>query len=160
LLLDATLASSLTQQKDFWRLRESYSEAQRPEGDSIKTDVSVPTQKIPEFIKRADAAVAAINKDARPVPLSHFGDGNVHYNVSQPVGWPKGKFNAEQWKPIANAIHAIVLEFGGSISAEHGVGQMKRDELARIKDPVALDLMRRIKASFDPKGILNPGKVL
>jgi FAD/FMN-containing dehydrogenase len=159
LLLDATVAASLTQQKDFWRLRESYSESQRPEGDSIKTDVSVPTQKIPEFIKRADAAVLAINREARPVPLSHFGDGNVHYNVSQPAGWPRGRF-MEQWKEIAGAVHAIVLEFGGSISAEHGIGQMKRDELARIKDPVALDLMRCIKASFDPKGILNPGKVL
>jgi FAD/FMN-containing dehydrogenase len=159
LLLDATVAASLTQQKDFWRLRESYSESQRPEGDSIKTDVSVPTQKIPEFIKRADAAVLAIHREARPVPLSHFGDGNVHYNVSQPAGWPRGRF-MEQWKEIAGAVHAIVLEFGGSISAEHGIGQMKRDELARIKDPVALDLMRCIKASFDPKGILNPGKVL
>jgi FAD/FMN-containing dehydrogenase len=136
LLLDATVAASLTQQKDFWRLRESYSESQRPEGDSIKTDVSVPTQKIPEFIKRADAAVLAINREARPVPLSHFGDGNVHYNVSQPAGWPRGRF-MEQWKEIAGAVHAIVLEFGGSISAEHGIGQMKRDELARIKDPVA-----------------------
>jgi FAD/FMN-containing dehydrogenase len=159
LLLDATIASSLTQQRDFWRLRESYSESQRPEGDSIKTDVSVPTQKIPEFIKRADAAVFAINKEARPAPLSHFGDGNVHYNISQPAGWPKGKF-MEQWKEISGAVHAIVLEFGGSISAEHGIGIMKRDELARIKDPVALDLMRRIKSTFDPRGILNPGKVL
>ena len=158
-IIDATIASSLGQQKDFWRLRESYSESQRPEGDSIKTDVSVPTQKIPEFIARADAAVAAINKEARPVPLSHFGDGNVHYNISQPAGWPKGRF-LEQWKEISGAVHAIVLELGGSISAEHGIGVMKRDELARVKDPVALDLMRRIKASFDPKGILNPGKVL
>jgi FAD/FMN-containing dehydrogenase len=159
LVIDAAIASSLTQQKDFWRLRESYSEAQRPEGDSIKTDVSVPTQKIPEFIRRADAAVAAINPQARPVPLSHFGDGNVHYNVSQPVGWPRGRF-LEQWDEIAGAVHAIVLSLNGSISAEHGIGQMKREELARVKDPVALELMRRIKAAFDPKGILNPGKVL
>jgi FAD/FMN-containing dehydrogenase len=159
LLVDATIASSLTQQKDFWRLRESYSESQKPEGDSIKTDVSVPTMKVPEFIARADAAVAAINPQARPVPLSHFGDGNVHYNISQPEGWPKGRF-LEQWKEISGAVHAIVLELGGSISAEHGIGVMKRDELARVKDPVALDLMRRIKASFDLKGILNPGKVL
>jgi FAD/FMN-containing dehydrogenase len=93
------------------------------------------------------------------VPLSHFGDGNVHYNISQPAGWPKGSF-LEQWDDISGAVHAIVLELGGSISAEHGIGVMKRDELARVKDPVALDLMRRIKASFDPKGILNPGKVL
>jgi FAD/FMN-containing dehydrogenase len=159
LLIDATIASSMTQQKDFWRLRESYSEAQRPEGDSIKTDVSVPTQRIPEFIARADAAVRAINPRARPVPLSHFGDGNVHYNISQPAGWPRGRF-LEQWKEISGAVHAIVLELNGSISAEHGIGQLKRDELARVKDPAALDLMRRIKASFDPKGILNPGKVL
>jgi FAD/FMN-containing dehydrogenase len=159
LIIDATIASSLTQQKDFWRLRESYSESQRPEGDSIKTDVSVPTQLIPEFIARADAAVARINPEARPVPLSHFGDGNVHYNISQPVGWPKGRF-MEQWKEVSGAVHAIVLDLDGSISAEHGIGVMKRDELARVKDPVALDLMRRIKASFDPKGILNPGKVL
>jgi FAD/FMN-containing dehydrogenase len=159
LLLDAAVASSLTQQRDFWRLRESYSEAQRPEGDSIKADVSVPTRKIPEFIRRADAAIADLCPGARPVPLSHFGDGNVHYNVSQPVGWPKGKF-IEQWDTVTGAVHAIVLDLDGSISAEHGIGQMKRAELARVKDPVALDLMRRIKAAFDPRGILNPGKVL
>jgi FAD/FMN-containing dehydrogenase len=159
LLRDATIAGSLTQQRDFWRLRESYSESQRPEGDSVKTDVSVPTHSIPEFIARADAAVARVCPGARPVPLSHFGDGNVHYNVSQPVGWPKGRF-IERWDAVSGAVHAIVLELGGSISAEHGIGRMKREELARVKDPVALDLMRRIKAALDPKGILNPGKVL
>src|SRR5262249_17145758 len=96
---------------------------------------------------------------ARPVPLSHFGDGNVHYNISQPEGWPKGRF-LEQWKEISGAVHAIVLHLGGSISAEHGIGVMKRAELAQVKSPVEMDLMRRIKTALDAKGILNPGKLL
>jgi FAD/FMN-containing dehydrogenase len=159
LILDAVIASSLMQARDFWRLRESYSEAQKPEGGNIKSDVSVPVAKIPEFITRANAAVERICPGARPVPLAHFGDGNVHYNIAQPVGMAKGAFLA-MWDEVVAVVYAIVLEFGGSISAEHGIGQMKRTALARVKSEVEMDLMRRIKASFDPKGILNPGKLL
>ncbi|MBX9590351.1 MAG: FAD-binding oxidoreductase [Hyphomonadaceae bacterium] len=159
IITDARLAASLTQANDFWRLREGVSEAQKPEGGNIKNDVSVPIAKIPDFIDRANAAVLRICPGARPLPLGHFGDGNVHYNIAQPVGMPRPEFMA-LWKPIVAAVHEIVLDFGGSISAEHGIGQMKRAELAEAKGSVAMDLMRAIKAALDPKGILNPGKVL
>jgi len=159
LVTDAAIASSLSQARDFWRLRESYSEAQKPLGANVKNDVSVPVAAIPEFIARADAAVERICPGARPLPIGHFGDGNIHYNVAQPAGMAKEAFMA-LWDDIVAAVHAVVLEFGGSISAEHGIGQMKRAELAQVKGDVAMDLMRRIKAALDPKGILNPGKVL
>jgi FAD/FMN-containing dehydrogenase len=158
LIADATLGSSLAQARDFWRLRESYSEAQKPEGGNIKNDVSVAVAKIPEFIERAKAAVERICPGARPVPLAHFGDGNVHYNIAQPVGMSREAYLA-LWEPMTQAVQEIVVDLGGSISAEHGIGQMKRADLARVKSPVELDLMRRIKTALDPKGILNPGKV-
>ncbi|MCL4765945.1 MAG: FAD-binding oxidoreductase [Hyphomicrobiaceae bacterium] len=159
LLLDAVLASSLAQARDLWRLRESISEAQKPEGGNIKHDVSVPIARIAEFIARADRIVESICPGARPLPLGHFGDGNVHYNVAQPVGMDKQRF-MELWEPITGAVHALAAEMDGSISAEHGIGRVKRADLERHKSPVELDLMRRIKAAFDPNGILNPGKVL
>ena len=159
LLLDAVLASSLTQAKELWRLRESVSEAQKPEGGNIKHDVSVPIARIAEFIERADRIVESICPGARPLPLGHFGDGNVHYNIAQPIGMEKERF-LELWDKISSEVHALVAEMGGSISAEHGIGRMKRRDLERYKSPVELDLMRRIKAAFDPNGILNPGKVL
>jgi len=159
LIADAAIASSLAQARDFWRLRESYSETQKPLGGNIKNDVSVPVAAIPEFIARADAAVERICPGARPLPISHFGDGNIHYNVAQPAAMAKEAFLA-LWDDIVAAVHEVVLDFGGSISAEHGIGQMKRAELAQVKGDVAMDLMRRIKAALDPKGILNPGKLL
>jgi FAD/FMN-containing dehydrogenase len=159
MILDARLAASLAQANDFWRLREGISEAQKPEGGNIKNDVSVPIARIPEFIARANAAVERLCPGARPLALGHFGDGNVHYNIAQPVGMPKEAFLA-QWKTISAAVYEIVLDFGGSISAEHGIGQMKRADLARAKGDVAMDMMRAIKAALDPNGILNPGKVL
>ncbi len=159
LLIDAAIASSLAQARDFWRLRESYSPAQKPEGGNIKNDISVAVARIPDFIARADAAVERLCPGARPVPLAHFGDGSVHYNIAQPPGMAKAAF-LERWDDLTHAVHAIVLDLGGSISAEHGIGQMKLADLARSKSEVELDLMRRIKAALDPKGILNPGKVL
>ena len=159
LITDARLAASLAQANDFWRLREGVSEAQKPEGGNIKNDVSVPIAKIPEFIARANAAVLRVCPGARPLPLGHFGDGNVHYNIAQPIGMPKAEFMA-LWSDLVGAVHETVLHYGGSISAEHGIGQMKRAELAKAKGDVAMDLMRSIKAALDPKGILNPGKVL
>ena len=159
LVTDAALATSLSQARAFWRLREAISEAQKFEGGSVKNDVSVPIAKIPAFIDRADALIRAVCPEARPLAFGHFGDGNVHYNILQPLEMPTAAF-LELWRPLQDAVNAAVLAFGGSISAEHGIGVMKREALARMKSPVELELMRAIKAAFDPKGILNPGKVL
>jgi D-lactate dehydrogenase (cytochrome) len=159
LVLDAAIADSLEQAKAFWRLREMFGEVQRHEGGSIKHDVSVPIAAVPDFIAEANAAVATLLPGARPVPFGHLGDGNIHYNVSQPVGADRAEFLA-RWNEVNAAVFAVVKKFGGSISAEHGVGIMKRDLLPSVKDPVALDLMRKIKHLLDPNNILNPGKVL
>jgi FAD/FMN-containing dehydrogenase len=159
LIADAAVAGSLAQAESLWRLRESYSPAQKPEGGNIKNDVSVPVARIPELIARADAAVERLCPGARPVPLAHFGDGSVHYNIAQPPDMSKQAFLA-LWDDITHAVQDIAIDLGGSISAEHGIGQMKRADLARVKSDVEMDLMRRIKTSLDPKGILNPGKVL
>jgi FAD/FMN-containing dehydrogenase len=159
LIVDAAIAGSIAQARDFWRLREAVSEAQRPEGASIKHDVSVPVQRIPEFVERANALVEKLCPGVRPLAFGHFGDGNVHYNITQPVGMPREDF-MRRWDDIMGAVHALVVEMGGSISAEHGIGFMKRGELAHFKSDIELELMRKIKAAFDPRGILNPGKVL
>lgn len=156
---DAAIASSLGQAGDFWRLRELLSEVQGHEGGSIKHDVSVPIAAIPEFIERAGNTVTGMIEGARPVPFGHYGDGNIHYNVSQPVGADKEAFIA-RWDEVNEAVHAIVTELSGSISAEHGIGRMKRDLLPGVKSEVELDMMRAIKKTLDPNAILNPGKVL
>ncbi len=156
---DAVIAASGTQANSFWHLRENLSWAQKPEGGSIKHDISVPVAAIPEFIAEANRAVEALIPGARFCTFGHMGDGNLHYNISQPVDADKATFLA-LWHQVNALVHDIVGNFDGSISAEHGIGQLKRDELSRFKDPVALDLMRRIKAAFDPAGIMNPGKVL
>jgi FAD/FMN-containing dehydrogenase len=159
LISDARLAASAAQQAAMWRLREQMSDVQKHEGGSIKHDVSLPLARVPEFLERAAAVVETVCPGARPVPFGHLGDGNVHYNVSQPVGADKAAFLA-LWEPMSEAVHGLVAEMGGSISAEHGIGRMKRDALLRFKDPVALEMMRAIKSALDPNGILNPGKVL
>ena len=156
---DATIADSLEHQKMFWTLREDMSWAQKPEGASIKHDIAVPVGSVPQFIKAADKAVLAIIPDARIVNFGHLGDGNLHYNISQPAGWEVEQFFSFE-PAVHEAVYEQVLVFGGSISAEHGIGQLKRDKLAAIKDPVALSMMKAIKATFDPAGIMNPGKVL
>jgi FAD/FMN-containing dehydrogenase len=159
LVSDAAIASSLAQQDAFWHLRESMSEAQRPEGGSIKHDVSVPISRIPAFLAEADAAVHALMPDARICAFGHLGDGNIHYNISQPVGADKAAFIA-RWREVNAVVHAVVHKHTGSISAEHGVGQLKRDELAASRPAIETELMRRIKQAFDPAGIMNPGKVI
>jgi FAD/FMN-containing dehydrogenase len=156
---EAVLARSLAQARDLWRLRESISEAQKPEGGNIKHDISVPVAGIPAFVACANQVVERLCPGARPLAMGHFGDGNVHYNIAQPPGMDKERFLA-RWPEIARAVHDTVVAMGGSISAEHGIGLMKRAELAHAKSPVEMDLMRRIKAALDPKGILNPGKLL
>jgi FAD/FMN-containing dehydrogenase len=158
-IADAAMATTVSQQRDFWKLREAISQSQKPEGGSIKHDVSVPVAAMPAFIARAGVIVERLCPGARPVPFGHMGDGNVHYNVSQPPGMDKQRF-LDLWEPMNRAVHDLVCELGGSISAEHGIGQLKRDELRRVKSPVELDLQRRIKTALDPNGIMNPGKVL
>ncbi len=158
-VIDTALAASPGQSRDLWKIRECVPGVQKSEGGSIKHDVSVPIASIAEFIGRADVIVDKVCPGARPVPFGHFGDGNVHYNVSQPVDGDKALFLA-RWDEVQEAIHALVHELGGSISAEHGIGRMKREEMARRKSPVEIDLMRQLKRTFDPHGILNPGKVV
>ena len=159
LIEDATIAASLDQTKAFWHLRHVLPEVQKPEGGSIKADVSVPVADVPDFLAEASAAVKAIIPGCRPVPFGHLGDGNVHFNVSQPVGADTAAFLA-RWSELNDAVNKIVLKYGGSISAEHGIGKLKRDSLPKVKDPVALELMRGLKRMLDPNGILNPGKLL
>jgi D-lactate dehydrogenase (cytochrome) len=156
---DAVIAANLSQRSGFWKLRDEMSAAQKPEGGSIKHDVSVPVAAVPDFIAEANAAVIKLIQGARPVPFGHLGDGNIHYNVSQPVGADTADFMA-RWHEVNAVVFAIVLRMGGSISAEHGIGVLKRDELPEVKDKVAIELMRGIKAMLDPVGIMNPGKVL
>jgi FAD/FMN-containing dehydrogenase len=158
-LADGVLAASLAQVADFWRLREMMSEVQLHEGSSIKNDVSVPVADLPEFIRRGMEAVEAVVPGCRPVPFGHYGDGNIHFNISQPEGMDKAAFLA-RWDDVAGAINQLVLEYAGSISAEHGIGYMKRDILPTVKSDVEMDMMRRIKAALDPEGMLNPGKVV
>jgi FAD/FMN-containing dehydrogenase len=156
---DAAVAASEAQAQAFWRMREAVSEVQKHEGGSIKHDVSVPVSSVPRFIEEASAVVTKLVPGARPVPFGHFGDGNIHFNVSQPKDMDRGAFLA-RWTEMADAVHAIALRLGGSISAEHGIGRMKADILGTVKSPLEMDLMRRIKTAFDPHGIMNPGKVL
>ena len=159
LVEDGAIAETLEQSKAFWRIREEVGEVQKKLGGSIKHDVSVPVAAIPAFIEQANSAVIAAVPGARPFPFGHVGDGNIHYNVSQPEGADKAAFMAQEDK-VQDAVFEIVLKHNGSISAEHGIGIAKRDRLPKVKDPVAIELMRTLKATLDPNGILNPGKVL
>jgi D-lactate dehydrogenase (cytochrome) len=159
LIADAAIADSIEQAKMFWRVRELFGEVQRHVGGSIKHDVSVPVAAVPAFIAEANAAVTRLIPGSRPLPFGHLGDGNIHYNVNQPEGADKAAFVA-RWDDVNAVVFEVVARYGGSISAEHGIGVMKRDLLPKVKDPVALDLMRTLKRTLDPKGILNPGKVL
>jgi FAD/FMN-containing dehydrogenase len=158
LIQDATLAQNVAQARALWKVRESISEAQKREGASIKHDISVPVAAIPAFIEQATAAVQAKFPGARPVSFGHMGDGNLHFNFSAPAGGDEA-FLA-QWDEMQLTVHDIVKEFSGSISAEHGIGIMKRDLLPRYKSSEELDAMRALKHAFDPKNILNPGKTV
>jgi FAD/FMN-containing dehydrogenase len=159
IVTDASIAQSETQRQALWAIRELMPESQRHEGGSIKHDVSVPVSHIPAFIAEATLAVHGFMADARVMCFGHMGDGNMHFNVTQPVGMDKQKY-LEQWHALNWVVFDVVLKHGGSISAEHGIGQLKRDDMLRIKSPVELEMMRGLKAMLDPKGIMNPGKVL
>ena len=156
---DAVIASSAAQADALWKLRESLSDAQKFEGGSIKHDVSVPVSKVPAFLAEANRLCEDLMPGLRVCAFGHMGDGNIHYNLSQPVGMDKAAFLGA-WEMFNRVVHDLVASLGGSISAEHGIGVLKREELALYKDPVALDLMAALKAAIDPRGIANPGKVL
>lgn len=159
LVLDAVIAGSLDQRAALWRIRESMSEVQSHEGGSIKHDVSVPIAAVPEVIEQGIRVAEEFIPGIRPVPFGHLGDGNIHFNFTQPVGADKAEYLAK-WDDLNERVHAVVRSHGGSVSAEHGIGRLKKHLLAEVKDPVALEVMRAVKKAIDPKGTLNPGKVL
>lgn len=156
---DGVVAGSLDQARALWRLRESIPEGQTREGASIKHDVSVAVSRVPVFLAEATARIEGAIPGARVCPFGHIGDGNIHFNLSQPDGMDPAVFRAH-WDACNHIVHDVVTGLGGSIAAEHGVGQLKVAELERLKDPVELDLMRQVKAALDPTGIMNPGKVV
>ncbi len=156
---NAAIAESEQQCAALWALRENISEAQRREGPNIKHDIALPVSTIPAFLEDAETALAAALPGVRWVVFGHLGDGNLHYNLAAPEGTPPERFM--QSEPAVNRIvYDLVHAAGGSISAEHGIGQLKRDELKHYKSAVELELMTRIKAALDPRGLMNPGKVL
>ncbi|ARP96858.1 FAD-binding oxidoreductase [Bordetella genomosp. 13] len=159
LCLDAAVSASLAQVQALWKLREEISEAQRADGPHLKHDVSLPIERIPEFMVSAEARVRAVCPDVRPFIFGHFGDGNLHYNLSRPAG-AATDWAAKEGAAITDAVLDEVNRYGGSISAEHGIGQLKRDHFLHSKDPLELRLMRDIKRVLDPAGIMNPGKLL
>jgi len=159
LIADATIAANLKQRADFWKIRHEMSDVQKFEGGSIKHDVSLPVASVPAFLARAVPAVEALVPGCRPVPFGHMGDGNIHFNVTQPVGADKDAFLA-CWEAMNAVVHDIVTEMGGSIAAEHGVGRLKRDLLPGVRSSTELALMHRLKAMLDPAGVLNPGRVI
>ncbi len=159
LVLDATVAASQAQSSKLWHIREAIVEGQRSEGGSIKHDVSVPVARTAEMIAEVSAAVESRLPGIRPVPFGHLGDGNIHFNLTQPVGADRKAYLA-RWHEFNEIVHGIVVGMGGSISAEHGIGRLKRTELAERKSAVEMELMRRIKTAVDPQGIMNPGKVI
>lgn len=159
LIIDAVVAQSLDQELRLVALRESVPEAQKKAGGSIKHDVSVPVSKVADLIEDASAAVLDLIPDARVCAFGHVGDGNVHFNVTQPEGADKQAFLA-QWNPVNAAVYAVVIRLGGSISAEHGIGLLKVHEINDYRDAVEGEMMRFVKQAFDPKGIMNPGKLI
>ena len=156
---DASIAQSESQRADFWRIRDAVVESQKFLGGSIKHDISIGVSRVPDFIRRANASVTALIPGARPVPFGHCGDGNIHYNISQPVDMDLETFMSHR-AAVTRAVYDIVVDMGGSFSAEHGVGQLKLREMARYKQPLEIDMMRRLKSALDPAGLMNPGKLL
>jgi D-lactate dehydrogenase (cytochrome) len=159
LVADATLAQSESERAAMWTARESMSDVQSREGASIKHDVSVPVGAVPALIELGIAGCLGVMAGVRPCPFGHMGDGNIHFNFTQPAGMDPKAFMARE-KDFNAVIYEVVLSLGGSVSAEHGIGQLKSELLTEVKDPVAMEMMRSIKRALDPNGILNPGKML
>jgi FAD/FMN-containing dehydrogenase len=159
IVLDGVIAQSTAQAGELWKLREEISDIQKHEGGSIKHDVSVPVHEIPTFIKEACNAVEQAIPGIRPVPFGHIGDGNIHFNLSQPENADTAGF-LDQWEAINEIVHDIVARYDGSISAEHGIGRSKVDDLRKYKSPLELELMTNLKNSLDPNNIMNPGRIL
>lgn len=160
LIADAAISTSETQAEDFWKLRDSISEAERAEGPAVQHDISVPIESMPAFLVEAAAACEARFPGTKARGFGHLGDGNVHFHVRAPEGVDAERWYAEQAPAISRHVHDLVVAAGGSISAEHGIGQMKRDELARVSSPSRMHMLRAIKAGVDPAGIMNPGKLV
>ena len=160
LVSDAVVAENITQAHNLWHIRESISLAQAEEGLNIKHDISIPVSRIPEFVRQADAALAAAIPGVRFVNFGHLGDGNLHYNIQAPAEGDAKVFLNEQEENVNTIVYDTVQAFDGSISAEHGVGELKRHKLVKHKSPVALGMMRAIKGALDPRGLMNPGRVL
>ena len=159
LVTDAVVASGSAQVAALWALREGISEAQNSEGPSLKHDVTVPISAIPAFVAATDRALADALPGVRVVAYGHVGDGNLHYNLSGPEPRDDGAFRARA-AALSRVVHDSAAAFDGSISAEHGLGQSKRDVIADYKSPLELELMRGVKQLLDPAGLMNPGKVL
>ena len=156
-ILDGTIAQSDSQRESLWRIRESISPAQR---ESVKNDVSVPVSRVAELLERAPEIVERTAPGARPCPFGHIGDGNIHYNILGPADLDPKIFRQQYGEKLVNAINDLVVSMGGSFSAEHGIGKLRRDDLYRYKDEVDIELMKRLKSAFDPDNLLNPGKVI
>ncbi|WP_394727556.1 FAD-binding oxidoreductase [Altererythrobacter sp. GH1-8] len=157
---DAVIASNEKQAEDFWLLRDSVAPAEKEIGPAVQHDISVPVDTMPDFIETAGPAVEARFPGTRSVSFGHLGDGNVHFHVLAPQGAVRGEWELNEGKAISSYVYDLTAQWGGSISAEHGIGQMKIGELARLNDPVALHLMRSVKHALDPAGLLNPGKLI
>ena len=160
LLADAVIAANERQADDFWTLRDSISGAERAIGPAMQHDISVPVEKMPEFILSASPAIETAFPGTRAVAFGHLGDGNVHFHVLAPAGAVRGEWEEAEGKEVSGLVYDLVTQWGGSISAEHGIGQMKVAELARLHDPAALAVMTQVKQALDPQGLLNPGKLL
>jgi FAD/FMN-containing dehydrogenase len=160
LLDDAAIAANESQAEAFWLIRDSISAAERARGPAVQHDISVPVEAMPDFIDAAVPQLQAAWPGSEAIAFGHLGDGNVHFHVIAPQGTDGEAWHAGDGKAVSRQVHDLVTAWGGSISAEHGIGQLKRDELARLGDPVALDMMRRVKHALDPLGLLNPGKLV
>ena len=159
LVRDATIAANEAQAAALWQVREGIVESQKFEGASIKQDIAVPISAVAEFIERASAAVEALITGIRPIIFGHLGDGNIHFNLSQPEGADPAAYLA-RWDEVNRIVHDIVMDLGGSISAEHGIGRMKLEENVHYKSAIEIELMQRVKRALDPENLMNPGKVV